>query len=138
MDIRNFTATKAFIRYQGKILLLRESGHYADGTQKELYDVTGGRINADETLMQGLSREVYEETGIHIKTSREFFVRDVIVKRPDEEWHINAHYFICDVENDHIVLSMDHDDHIWINPQDHKTLQIIPDLTEVFEAYLAI
>ena len=38
-NIRQFVATKAFINFKGKILVLRESTKYSDGTNSGKYDV---------------------------------------------------------------------------------------------------
>ena len=45
MKYKLFVATKAFIRYKDKILILRESVKYDDGSNVGSYDVVGGRVN---------------------------------------------------------------------------------------------
>ena len=62
-----FVATKAFIVHNGKILLVRESKKYGDGTQSGNYDVPGGRIKPGERFDESLAREIKEETGLSVR-----------------------------------------------------------------------
>jgi len=50
MEIKLFVATKAFILYENKILILKESSEYKDGTNVGQYDVAGGRIEPGENF----------------------------------------------------------------------------------------
>ena len=59
-----FVATKAFIEYEGKILILQESGKYVDGTNVGRYDVPGGRVEPGQRFDESLRREIKEETGL--------------------------------------------------------------------------
>ncbi len=61
-EIRLFVATKAFILHEGKILILRESGKYIDGSNQGEYDVVGGRVEPGQKFDESLIREVKEET----------------------------------------------------------------------------
>ena len=65
-DVKLFTATKALISHEGKILLIQESNIYSDGTQLGKFDVVGGRITPGENFEDCLKREVLEETGLEI------------------------------------------------------------------------
>lgn len=69
-----FTATKAFISYEGKILILRESPQYQDGTNSGRYDVPGGRIVPGQRWDESLLREIKEETGLEVRIGRPFHV----------------------------------------------------------------
>ena len=70
MPPKLFLATKAFIIYEGKVLILRESGSYQDGTNAGRYDLPGGRLNPGEKYDEALAREVLEETGLTIKIKK--------------------------------------------------------------------
>src|SRR3989338_3951167 len=69
-----FVATKAFIQHEGKILVLRESARYAEGTQAGFFDVVGGRMSPGEKVHECLIREIKEETGLDVTVGRPFFV----------------------------------------------------------------
>ncbi len=63
---RQFTATKAFIVRDGKVLLLQESTDYEEGSNAGRWDVPGGRVKIGEHFSDSLKREVMEETGLTI------------------------------------------------------------------------
>ena len=134
---RMFTATKAFIiNKEGKILILRESPKYVDGANISKYDVVGGRVKPGQRFDDSLIREVSEETGIEIKIGKPFFVNEwrPIVK--DEPWQIVGIFFECFPKSEEVKLSDDHDDYLWIDPDDYKNYNLIENLYPAFESYL--
>lgn len=61
-------ATKALIvNYKGQMLILREASTYEEGTNVGRYHMPGGRLNPGEAFLEGLKREVDEETGLQIE-----------------------------------------------------------------------
>jgi 8-oxo-dGTP pyrophosphatase MutT (NUDIX family) len=49
-----FVGAKGLLVNEGKILLLRESKEYIDGTKEGKRDVPGGKIEPEETVYEGL------------------------------------------------------------------------------------
>lgn len=137
MDIKLFAATKAFILYQGKVLLLRESSKYIDGSNAGRYDVVGGRVTPGERFDDGLLREIREETGLTVRIGRPFFVNEWRPTVRGEEWQIIGTFFECFAKSDSVVLSSDHSEYVWIDPADFREYPIIPNLTAAFESYLS-
>ncbi len=136
--IKLFVATKALIERDGKVLVLRESSKYKDGTNAARYDVVGGRITPGELLTDALQREVREETGLAIEIGEPFFA-DESLPRPQvrgEEWQIVKIYFRCKASPGDVLLSDDHDESRWIDPQTYAEAGLIPNLYPAFEAYL--
>lgn len=136
MDVKQFIATKAFITFQDKILILRESNKYSEGTNSGRYDVPGGRLTLGEHFLEALKREVKEETGLDIEINKPFFVNEWRPKVKDEEWQIVGMFFECQANSDKIILSQDHDSFLWINPAEYKNYQIIENLHKAFEEYI--
>ena len=137
MQPKLFIATKAFINYHNKILIIRESSGYQDGTNIGKYDVAGGRVKPGERFDKGLLREVKEETGLEVKISYPFFVNEWRPKVKEEQWQIVGIFFECFSESDKIMMRNDHDDCQWINPQDYKKYNLIENLYPAFQAYLS-
>ena len=131
-----FAATKAFINHNGKILILKESPNYSDGANSGKFDVVGGRIRPGQHFKESLLREIQEETGLEVEIGKPFHVDEwrPIVK--GEQWHIVATFFECTTNSNQVTLSADHQELAWINPQDYKKYNIIPNLASAFEAYL--
>lgn len=67
METKLFVATKAFIRYKGKILILRESNKYTDGVNSGKYDVVGGRIKPEDYKNYKLIENLYPAFEAYLK-----------------------------------------------------------------------
>lgn len=137
-DIKLFVATKAFINFNGKILILRESSKYDDGSNSGKYDAVGGRIKPGQKFDESLAREILEETGLTVQIGKPFHVGEwrPIVK--DEQWQIVGIFFECFTHSNQVMLSIDHDDYQWIDPKKYNNYQIIDNLRGAFDSYLAI
>ena len=120
--VQLFVAVKAFIVKDGKLLMLRESSRYEDGTNLAKYDLPGGRIDPSETLETALAREVLEETGCQITSAQAFSAGEWWPRKGEQQWHIVGVYFAVTLAGDaQITLSQDHDDFKWAD------LAAIPD-----------
>ena len=134
---KTFTATKAFIIHRGKILILRESSEYGDGSNAGMYDVAGGRVEPGQRYDESFLRDVKEETGLEIRIGRPFHVDEWRPKVRGEEWQVVGIFFECFPDSDRVILSKDHDGYEWINPEDYIKFNLIPGLERTFESYLA-
>jgi 8-oxo-dGTP diphosphatase len=136
METKTFTATKAFIDYQGKILILREAKTYKDGSNIGKYHIPGGRVKPGQNWKESLLREIKEESGLDIKIGKPFFVSEWRPVVKNEEWQIIGIFFKCYTDSDKVKLSEEHDDFLWINPKNYKEYDLVEDLIPVFVAYL--
>jgi len=136
MEPKLFVATKAFIIFHGKILILRESNKYQDGANANKYDVVGGRIKPGQNFLESLLREIEEETKLKVTVGNPFYVGEwrPIVK--GEEWQIVGTFFECKADDDKVELSEDHDDYKWIDPIEYLSYPIIENLKPAFEKYI--
>lgn len=137
MEFKLFAATKAFIVYQGKLLLLRESSKYVDGSNAGSYDVVGWRVTPGERFDESLLREIREETGLSVRIGRPFFASEWRPVVRGEQWQIIGTFFECFADADKVVLSGDHSEYIWIDPADFWEYPIIENLKPAFESYLS-
>lgn len=136
MDIKIFVATTALIIFKEKVLLLRESSKYLDGTNSGKYDLVGGRVEPGQRFDESLLREIKEETGLSVQIGRPFFTNEWRPIVRGEQWQVVGTFFECFAETDNVIPSQDHDEYVWINPNDHAKLNLIEDLKPVFESYL--
>jgi 8-oxo-dGTP diphosphatase len=135
-DIKMFVATKAFIVHDGKVLLVRESSKYVDGSNTGRFDVVGGRVEPGQRFDDSLRREITEETGLTVKLGKPLFVNEWRPQVRGEQWQIVGVFFECFATSNKVVLGEDHDRYEWINPEQYKEYNIIPNLAPAFEAYL--
>jgi len=135
MDPILFVATKAFIVFGGKVLILRESNKYDDGTNASKYDVVGGRLKPGQRFDESLVREIMEETGLTVKIGRPFHVGEWRPVVKGVQWQVVGTFFECFAETDVVKLSVDHDDYRWIDPSDFSKYPMIENLKSAFENY---
>ena len=132
-----FVGAKAIVvRPDGKALIVRESAAYDEGTEAGKWDVVGGRIEPEETLLDGLKREVKEESGLDIVVNDLLSVTENFPVIKGEKCHIIRVYYRCHTRSNEAVLSTDHDQHEWIDPAAHADYGLMEDLHEIFERYL--
>lgn len=136
MEPKLFVATKAVIVHDGKVLLLREAGTYADGTNVGRYDVCGGRLKPGEHFQEALQREVLEETGLEITVGEPIAVGEWRPIVRNEQWQIVGIYFLCQASSAEVRLSEDHDHYLWIDPATYAQFNILDTLKTVFAQYL--
>jgi 8-oxo-dGTP diphosphatase len=137
MEIKLFTATKAFIIHDGKVLLLKESTKYADGANAGKFDVVGGRIKPGQRFDESLIREIQEETRLNVKIGRPFFVNEWRPIVRGEQWQIVGTFFECFAKSDKVILSEDHEEYVWIDPKEYKKYNLIDNLIPAFASYLS-
>jgi 8-oxo-dGTP diphosphatase len=127
-----FVAAKAIVeRSDGKVLIVRESGEYDEGTNEGKWDVVGGRLDAGEPLLEGLQREVREESGLEVVVNRVVTVNDKFQVIKGEDVHIIRVYYLCRAQGEQVVLSADHDRYEWVTPNDYEEYGILEDVKEV-------
>lgn len=136
MEIRTHPATKAFIVYDGKVLLVRESSSYEDGTNKGKFDVVGGRVKPGQKFDESLLREIKEETGLNVTIGDPFYIGEWRPTIRGEPWQIVGTFIECFANSDKVSLSEDHDEYIWIDPQDYLKYDLIGSIKLAFEKYL--
>lgn len=130
-----FIATKAFVQHDGKILIIRESKAYAEGTNSGSFDIIGGRLTPGEKPLEALAREVKEETGLDVEIGKPFFVSEWRPVIKGEPCQIIGIFFECFAYSENIQLSEDHLEYKWIDPTQHTAEQLIPTLHSVFDMY---
>ena len=132
------TSTRAFIIYHDKVLIIRESKKYLNGSNIGRYDLPGGKIEPGERFDVGLRREVYEESGLNIDIGRPFFVSEWRPTLKGEEWQITGIFFECFASDDKVRLSSDHDEYLWVDPENFEEYDLIKENKEAFKTYLEL
>ena len=109
-------ATVALImNKQGELLVARRSKEPAKGT----LDLPGGFADSMETAEEGVAREVAEETGLKVTTTRYLFSLPNIYVYSGFEEHTLDLFFLCEVEDDTLPTANDDvEELMWIKLQD--------------------
>jgi len=113
MNMKLYVGVKALIVKEGRILLLREA-RYDEGTNEGKWDVPGGRILPEESLSEGLMREVREESGLEIRQGDVLSVSETFPVIKGEPSHIVRIHYLAEYKSGEVVLSKDHDVYEWV------------------------
>ncbi len=135
MQPKLFVATKALIFYKDKVLLVRESGEYADGSNPGRYDVIGGRVIPGQKFDDSLIREVREETGLEVTIGKPFHVSEWRPVVKGDNWQIIGIFFQCTAGTDDVSLSKDHDEYLWISPKEYTNYPLTDGALSALIAY---
>lgn len=122
-------AVKGIIRREEKYLLIKRAVN--SSFDPSLWDLPGGKLDYGEELAETLMREVKEETGLTIK-----------VGRPFATWHffkgevfVTGITFLCEFEGGEVVLSLEHSDFAWIEPDDYSKYPLSTALEPQLSSY---
>jgi 8-oxo-dGTP diphosphatase len=132
-----FVGAKALIVSRRKVLLLREAA-YDEGTNEGMWDVPGGRIGSHEPLLEGMAREIQEETGLeYVRVGDVLGVFESFSVIKGEESHILRVYCAAYIEAPAaITLSADHDLYEWVSLEDLTDKQLMSNLKELVHKVL--
>ncbi len=113
--MHQFIGVKAIIENNGEILLIRRSEKYRKDNIDGIWDIPGGRINFGEEPIEGLKRELLEETGLEINEVKRILDASTVFK--DDETHIVRITYLCTVKNQRLKLSGEHTESLWVEPK---------------------
>ncbi len=132
-------AAKAFIcNAAGEVLILREAKTYAEGTNTGRYHLPGGRVNMGEPFLEALRREVDEETGLAVEIGRPFYAGEWFPNIKGVQNQIVDVFFACNAISDDVKLSDEHDEWLWIRPENYQRYDVMSPEDEVFEAFVSL
>ena len=93
------------------------------------WDIPGGRIEADEPLLEALRREIQEEIGHELDSEPILLdAQDIFVEKRD--LHVVRLTYRVQEEVPQIVLSHEHTDYAWFLPKHLSTMTFEPYLDE--------
>lgn len=109
----------------GRYLFLRRSSSFKPGIQK--WDIPGGRIEPHEALIDGLRRELFEETSLKLDGIKSLLAaQDIFVD--DKNVHVIRLTYLGSAIEGNVVLSDEHDTYKWMTKQEL--------LTEAVDSYI--
>lgn len=132
----NIAAKALIINDKNEVLLARESSSHPTNTQAGLYQVIGGRIEPEETFIEGLKREVMEETGLQVEPLYPVQIGEWWPKIKGVSHHIVAIFMACKIIGGQLALSDEHDDYQWFDLEKLNNLPVMEPDKSIISSYL--
>ncbi|HSW99391.1 MAG TPA: NUDIX domain-containing protein [Candidatus Saccharimonadales bacterium] len=141
-DITLRVAAKAVIvNSEGRVLVLREASaaSYAESTNAGKYHVPGGRIEAGEAFKDGLVREIREETGLEgVEIGDAIHVDEWRPEINGAVQQIVGVFMLCKYKGGDVRLSEEHDEALWMNPDERDKYALLPAELGAVEAFIRL
>ncbi len=100
---------------EGKLLIAQRA---LGDTMPGMWEIPGGNLDFDEQIEAGIKREVKEECGIEIEIQHPIFAAASLSTRVPNRQTVRIAYLCKTVAEDpEIVLSADHQDYQWLEPE---------------------
>ncbi len=120
----------AFIECEGKLLLLLNHPNKAQGLK---WTVPGGKIEKQESPMQAIIREVWEETGIQLNQNGPSFCGKFFARNSRIDFHLQIYkVFISPMP----LVKLNAEEHIefqWMEPRDVIHLSLMEGADECLQ-----
>jgi len=133
---RPFLAVSAAIVHNGKVLIVRRDRPPAKG----VYTLPGGLVEAGETLIDAVAREVREETALIIEPVALAGHREVITQDPDGKFE--RHFVVLCFASRLVSGTPKANDEIaeilWLDPAELSGLRTTEGLAEIVDSAVAI
>lgn len=115
--MKKIEVVAAIIKKDDKFLITQR-GY---GEYKDYYEFPGGKIEKDETNIEALKREIFEELEATINVD-EFLLT---VEYDYKDFHLTMHTYICSLIDDHIKMK-EHEDMRFINIEEIDKYVFLP------------
>lgn len=123
--ILQIAAKAAIVGPSGKILILREAATGKNNTKVGLWGLVGGRVKPGESFIDGLKREVKEETGLEVQVGSPLYVGEWNPVIRGVQHQIIAVFMFCKSLSENVQLSSEHDKFMWVEPTKRKDFDIV-------------
>lgn len=114
--MKKIEVVAGIIFFEDQILCVQRPKNKLDYIS-EKFEFPGGKIENNETNIDALNRELFEELNLNVDIKNFFFT--VIHQYPDFE--LTMHSYLCEVKSKEVVLN-EHISLEWLNIKDLKKL----------------
>lgn len=119
-----FEVVSCFVEQEGRILLLHRQDHKTEGNT---WGVPAGKVEAHETLLEAIAREVREETGFTINNKISYYSK-IFIKYPKYDF---VYHIFHMAQNEKREAQLDYKEYKgfkWATPKDALKMNLIMDL----------
>lgn len=125
-----FDTSACYVIANGEILLLRRAYEKKEGG---LWGIPGGKNEPDESPLNGVIRELYEETGLSFPPESFQYRGRQFIRKPSVDYVY--HMFLLELESKpDIAINSEHLEWIWAAPRDALNLPLMAGAKHAFSA----
>ncbi len=106
---------KAMVLKNNKILILKR--HTKQKVAPDKWEMTGGKLEIEESLEECLTREVKEETNLDIEIKRILYATD---HNTEILGKVVIIVYLCEPKNDEVILSHEHSKFKWVEVEEFR------------------
>jgi nucleoside triphosphatase len=125
------TVGALIVNQRGEILLIRSHKWH------DQYVIPGGHVELGEQLVDALTREVKEETGLEIYDARFLCLQEFI---HDDAYWKRRHFifldYVCRTDGDAVTLNHEAEAYAWALPEAALEMPVEPYTVNAIRAYL--
>lgn len=130
---QRIAAKAVIIDKQNRVLIVRRNINYTDGPNAGRWDFPGGRVEAGESFIDGLKREIQEEIKLDVEMVRPLHVGEWMPVVLGKQLHIYGVFTLCKVKNYDVKLDDENDMFEWLPIDKSPKLDLIEPAREFFE-----
>ncbi|MDE0125203.1 MAG: NUDIX hydrolase [Bryobacterales bacterium] len=113
----------------GRVLLVRRGVAPAKG----YWSIPGGKLRMGETLTEGVERELFEETGLHVRVGALVEVYERLPRRVGTGAHYVVLDYLCEVTGGSLRAGDDAEEAQWLPVDGLGGLPLTPGAAEVIQ-----
>ncbi len=130
-----FEIASCYVVHGKRFLLLHRQ---PDKSQGNKWGVPAGKLEKGEASLQGMMRELAEETGLRADPSMLHFIDTVYVRYPAYDFTYHMFSMTTDTEPDIRINPKEHQGFAWTSRQDALRLPLIDDLDTCIEQFCTV
>jgi len=117
---------KALVLNEGRLLLLRRS---PEVTRPGEWNLPGGKLEIGEQPIDGIKREVKEETGLEVDRAKLLDVRSYV----EDYGFVLVVFYAVVAGQTEVVLDWENDHYEWFLPEEIEKLPVAPAIRDMLE-----
>lgn len=122
-----FEVAACLCEWQGKFLLLKRLEGKSEGGK---WGAVGGKIDASETVLQALTREVKEEAGINLREKQIQSAQTFLVRAGEKDFVYHLHRAVFDQLPEITLNPNEHTQFQWVSLEESLALPLVNDMEE--------
>lgn len=130
-----FEVVSCFVEYNGEILLLHRQNHKPQG---DTWGVPAGKIDVNEQISDAILREIKEETGFEIPSSKISYYGKVYVRYPTYDFVYHIFHTELSFKPIAQINLQEHKEFTWESPKNALNLPLIQDLDSCIKIFYKI